>query len=68
MSTPNRCPDCDRDFDRRDFLKVAAAGISAPLLLNSSGFALAEDKPAGGSQPETSSDRERFQQGPAEAD
>jgi hypothetical protein len=52
MAKPRRCPDCDRDLDRRDFLKVAAAGVAAPILLGSAGgHLLADDKP--GSQPET---------------
>jgi hypothetical protein len=53
MFTPHRCPDCDRDLDRRDFLKVAAAGVAAPLALGQAGQLLAQDKPASKSQPET---------------
>ena len=52
MATPHRCPDCDRDLDRRDFLKATAAGVAAPLLLGPASQLLAEEKTAK-SQPET---------------
>ena len=52
MATTHRCPDCDRDLDRRDFLKVTAAGVAAPVLLGQAGRLLAEEKGAK-SQPET---------------
>lgn len=53
MSMPHRCSDCDRDLDRRDFLKVAAAGMATPLVLAGAGRLLAEEKPAANSAPET---------------
>ena len=53
MSTPLRRTGHLSDLDRRDFIKVAAAGVASPLVLGTAGHLLAEEKPAAASQPET---------------